>query len=716
MSQARVVIKLARNLSLVWVIVFLTGVVLNTLPAPEVDAAGIQVNTFVDELNHNGNCSLREAIQAANTDRAVDACPAGSGADTIILSPGGYRLLRMGPGEDANQTGDLDIRGNLEIYGAEVDQTIIDGNQLDRVLHLHPGAIVTINYLHITGGQTLNGRAGAGQDSEAGGGIFNQGTLTLNHCAVHGNKTGNGSQGLDPVLGGAGGDGGGIYTMGNLTLNHSFITSNSAGNGGNGGEYRNASGDGGSGGGIFIASGVVMVNNSIISGNTTGNGGTAITPYHFDDGQGGDGGAGGGIYNLGILTVNNSTISDNITGNGGDSGITLFGGDGGSGGGISLRGGVATVNNSTIHDNRAGHGGYGLPVSPNSYFLGKAGQGGGIFNRSALTLTNSTVSGNRGGDPAYVCTLCNENGGVGGIYSFDPQSALFLEHSTVSNNKGGRTFIGEFSLSGSYGGILGYHGTIHLKNTILADNFSDRFTDCGGKLTSLEYSLIEDPTGCTISETIHSLVSQDPHLLPLADNGGATSTQALQPTSPTIDAGSCSGISTDQRGWPRPVDIPGIDNLDNGCDIGAFEIPAVEILPAKTVDHKVPDLGQLIVYTITVENKGAVAATHALISDTLPDGLTLAGPVSLNPLQSEAILAQHHSDLPALASHVLISAGQQITLTFPVMVNLTLPRGAVLVNRAAVSCTEVITPQEVSQMVTILSKFHFPTIFKNSYN
>jgi CSLREA domain-containing protein len=55
-----------------------------------VTAAAITVNTTDDELNADGDCSLREAIVAANTDTAVDACPAGSGADTINLPAGTY--------------------------------------------------------------------------------------------------------------------------------------------------------------------------------------------------------------------------------------------------------------------------------------------------------------------------------------------------------------------------------------------------------------------------------------------------------------------------------------------------------------------------------------------------------------------------------------------------------------------------------------------------
>jgi CSLREA domain-containing protein len=55
-------------------------------------AAEITVNTTADELNADGDCSLREAIAAANTDAAVDACAKGSGADTINVPSGTYPL------------------------------------------------------------------------------------------------------------------------------------------------------------------------------------------------------------------------------------------------------------------------------------------------------------------------------------------------------------------------------------------------------------------------------------------------------------------------------------------------------------------------------------------------------------------------------------------------------------------------------------------------
>ena len=57
-------------------------------PTAEARATTITVTTTVDEVAITGNCSLREAVIAANTDAAVDACAAGAGADTIAIPLG----------------------------------------------------------------------------------------------------------------------------------------------------------------------------------------------------------------------------------------------------------------------------------------------------------------------------------------------------------------------------------------------------------------------------------------------------------------------------------------------------------------------------------------------------------------------------------------------------------------------------------------------------
>lgn len=74
-----------------------------------------------------GDCSLREAVIAADADAA---------ADRILLSAGLYELSRPGAEEDQSQTGDLDVHEDLEILGAGANQTLLYSPGLDRILHV----------------------------------------------------------------------------------------------------------------------------------------------------------------------------------------------------------------------------------------------------------------------------------------------------------------------------------------------------------------------------------------------------------------------------------------------------------------------------------------------------------------------------------------------------------------------------------------------------
>lgn len=71
----------------------------------------------------------------------------------------------------------------------------------------------------------------------------------------------------------------------------------------------------------------------------------------------------------------------------------------------------------------------------------------------------------------------------------------------------------------------------------------------------------------------HNLYNLDPKLGPLADLGGPTPTHALRFDSPALDAGHSGGLTTDQRGLPRPIDDPNLANPEggDGSDIGAYE-------------------------------------------------------------------------------------------------------------------------------------------------
>ena len=92
---------------------------------PAQAATTITVNTRAGKAVDN-KCSLAEAIEAANTDTAVDACPAGSGDDTInIAVPGVIRAPRDG----------FTITSNVVVQGVVVQGnargTVIEGSLVD---------------------------------------------------------------------------------------------------------------------------------------------------------------------------------------------------------------------------------------------------------------------------------------------------------------------------------------------------------------------------------------------------------------------------------------------------------------------------------------------------------------------------------------------------------------------------------------------------------
>src|SRR5205807_9796984 len=65
----------------------------------------------------------------------------------------------------------------------------------------------------------------------------------------------------------------------------------------------------------------------------------------------------------------------------------------------------------------------------------------------------------------------------------------------------------------------------------------------------------------------------DPLLEVLFDNGGFTRTHALKNLSPALETGNSFGLTTDQRGFPRPVNSDSAPPPSTGddSDIGAFE-------------------------------------------------------------------------------------------------------------------------------------------------
>jgi large repetitive protein len=193
-----------KNLIRIWLAVFF-------LSAPHL--SGAEVYTVNTETDYNfpgqGVVSLRIAITLANQN---------PGTDLINIPAGHYILSNIGTDEDANFSGDLDIRDSVYLVGEGRDTTIIDANYIDRVLDipnsLEPVNVLLVN-LTIKNGQTLSSFA-----DRNGAGIRNYENLTLYNVAIIGNT--------------ASGDGigGGISNVGSVDISNSTIAYNSADRGG----------------------------------------------------------------------------------------------------------------------------------------------------------------------------------------------------------------------------------------------------------------------------------------------------------------------------------------------------------------------------------------------------------------------------------------------------------------------------------------------------
>ncbi len=276
-------------------------------PAPPARAATLTVTTNADERNANGQCSLREAIINANSDSQSGStdCAAGLGADTInfaaSINGAPITLTRTGAGENAADTGDLDLTGNLTIAGNGAANTIIDGNGTDRVIDAMSGATVTLSNLTVRNGSIAN---------DNGGGVLSFAALTLSGIVVQGNAT----------PGFAAGGGIAQFT-GSLNVVNSTIRNNTSGDIG--------------GGGLYVVSAAVTVN-----GSTFRNNGVSGT------------GVGGAILNDSGGTVNmtNSTVSDNSAD---------------QGGGVYNIGNTVDIASSTISNNAGATSGGGLQRAAN---------------------------------------------------------------------------------------------------------------------------------------------------------------------------------------------------------------------------------------------------------------------------------------------------------------------------------------------------------------
>ena len=303
----------------------------------------------------------------------------------------------------------------------------LNGDNSGTVLTVSSGSTVTLTNLLLTGGQSSS-------NGYSGGGVINDGTLTLNGTAQVDNNAGTYGGGIlnwgtltlndtSHVNGNTAVVGGGIYNFGTLTLNGSSqVDGNTAGDGG---------------GGIFNFRSFVTLNDSAqVDGNTAGDSGgidNYVGTVTLNDSAQVDGNTsntdGGGIDNIGAVTLNGSShVNGNTAGSGGGiynghGGVTLNdstqvdGNTAGSGGGIYNGGdGDIALNGSAQVDGNTSNTGGGGIYNASTVTLhdtsevthNTAGSGGGIYNAGTLdgcTTWTGAISPNTPDDPPTVTTI-----------------------------------------------------------------------------------------------------------------------------------------------------------------------------------------------------------------------------------------------------------------------------------------------------------------------
>jgi len=294
--------------------------------APAFAIQTFTVNSVLDEIDDDTSdgichtasdtCTLRAAVMQANRTTGVGA--------TIVLPEGTYGLARPPAGSNGDDNGDLDFaaptQGNpvINLEGAGQSSTIIDANQIDRVLEVGASRTATISDLTI--------RNGFLPPEGAGGGIYSLGSLVLTRVTLETNRAGYGG-----AIAGIFGDltiddsnmlantavesGGAIYSAVSLKITGSTIASNSAD----------------SGGGIYIFGSLVMINSTIASNAANESGGgmryssvadtniyNSTIAYNGADQDQDFSGSGGGVavaQGGGLFNIYNTILAGNFVSN-----------------------------------------------------------------------------------------------------------------------------------------------------------------------------------------------------------------------------------------------------------------------------------------------------------------------------------------------------------------------------------------------------------------
>ncbi len=406
----------------------------------------------------NEDCSLREAIIAANLN---------PGEDTIVIPSGVYEIsIKNSSQNDETEAreGDLDINDDLLIVGKGMDKTIISSNIESRIFFVDrykKGVSVKIRDLTIKGGESSYGGAienngnliltrVAIKNSVAlnGGGVFSTRFLKMENCKLLDNRASTAGEKSN-------GFGGGVFIKGEGIFEKTIFQNNSSNRDGGGLYVKDGSKvkiercnfienrSDAKGGGLF-SDGKIYINDTVFEENRANDGGGAAFHINSDStlinarflgnmAVGEDLGGGGAIFNFeGKLSIDRSKFESNYA-------------LGEGGGAIESKGDLKLYNSIFLKNEAKNHSAYKLP--PNT----SPGFGGALLfiDGSNNDLENILLQENR----AY------RNGGA--IYN-DKNVVLNILDSDFISNK---------ALS-KYGGAIYNDGALDIKYSLFSKNYA----------------------------------------------------------------------------------------------------------------------------------------------------------------------------------------------------------------------------------------------------
>jgi hypothetical protein len=308
------------------------------------------------------------------------------------------------------------------------------------------------------------------------------------------------------------------------------------------------------GGGLIYVNGGLTMTDCRVSGNKV----TAVG----SNGKAGGRASGAGVIAVGQFRVVNTTISGNVADARGGQGPTSAeqkGGQAEGAGFISVQNGVgdSALIGSTVSGN----------VADGS--AGSGGEGGSatlaglleVTNKTNVAIQNTTIAQN-------VARAFGSEGRAetGGLLAVANEATISVLDSTVASNRA----EGPKSLAGNLTAV----GPVSFGGSIVTGGSAVEKPNCLTVGTSSAGFNIDGTSECGF-KGVGDKENTDPQLGPLQANGGPTETMAPALSSPAVDQGRAFGLSSDQRGIQRPIDLPTIPNSGaagaDGSDIGAVE-------------------------------------------------------------------------------------------------------------------------------------------------